>query len=92
MLLIDDLVTSGGGIVETGNFLAANAGLHVNDVLVLLDRVADYGEEIWRCLEALYPIALTLGRRISAMPVAKQDYESSDYPLFQEVHREGIAA
>jgi hypothetical protein len=24
--------------------------------------------------------------------VAKQDYESSDYPLFQEVHREGIAA
>ena len=62
------------------------------DVLVLLDRVADYGEEIWRCLEALYPIALTLGRRISAMPVAKQDYESSDYPLFQEVHREGIAA
>jgi len=38
VLLIDDLVTSGGGIVETGNFLAANAGLHVNDVLVLLDR------------------------------------------------------
>ena len=27
------------------------------DVLVLLDRVADYGD-IWRCLEALYPIAL----------------------------------
>jgi predicted nucleotidyltransferase len=67
------------------------------DVLVLLDRVGDYGEEIWRCLEALYPIALTLGRRISAMPVAKQDYESSDYPLFQEVivrgsPREGVHA
>jgi uncharacterized protein len=61
------------------------------DVLVLLDRVADYGDEIWRCLEALYPIALTLGRRVSAIPVAKQDYESSDYPLFQEVQREGIA-
>jgi predicted nucleotidyltransferase len=62
------------------------------DVLVLLDRVGDYGEEIWRCLEALYPISLTLGRRISAMPVAEQDYESSDYPLFREVHSEGIAA
>jgi predicted nucleotidyltransferase len=62
------------------------------DVLVLLDRVSDYGEDIWRCLEALYPIALTLGHRISAIPVAKQDYESLDYPLFQEVRREGIAA
>jgi len=38
VLLIDDLVTSGGGIVETANFLAVNAGLKVRDVLVLLDR------------------------------------------------------
>src|SRR3972149_2057137 len=38
VLLIDDLVTSGGGITETANFLKANAGMHVRDVLVLLDR------------------------------------------------------
>jgi len=38
VLLIDDLVTSGGGIVETGEFLKKNAGLYVKDVLVLLDR------------------------------------------------------
>jgi orotate phosphoribosyltransferase len=38
VLLIDDLVTSGGGIVETGEFLKKNAGLDVKDVLVLLDR------------------------------------------------------
>lgn len=37
-LLIDDLVTSGGGIVETARYLNANAGLHVRDVVVLLDR------------------------------------------------------
>jgi orotate phosphoribosyltransferase len=38
VLLIDDLVTSGGGIVETGEFLKVNAALDVKDVLVLLDR------------------------------------------------------
>lgn len=62
------------------------------DVLVLLDRVTDYGEEIWRCLESLYPIALKLGRRISPKPVDAQEYESVDCPLYQQVHREGIAA
>lgn len=38
VLLIDDLVTSGGGIIETAEFLKQNAGLNVRDVLVLLDR------------------------------------------------------
>jgi orotate phosphoribosyltransferase/uridine monophosphate synthetase len=38
VLLIDDLVTSGGGIVETAEFLRMNASLDVKDVLVLLDR------------------------------------------------------
>lgn len=61
------------------------------DVLVLLDRVADYGEDIWRCLEALYPLSLKVGRRISPKPVDAQQYESSDCPLYRQVHREGIA-
>jgi len=38
VLLIDDLVTTGGGIVETAEFLRQNAGLRVRDVLVLVDR------------------------------------------------------
>lgn len=38
VLLIDDLVTSGGGIAETAEFLKVNAALDVKDVLVLLDR------------------------------------------------------
>ncbi len=46
VLLIDDLVTSGGGIVETGRFLAANAGLQVRDVLVLLDRQEGAKEQL----------------------------------------------
>jgi len=62
------------------------------DVLVLLDRVAEYGEDVWRCLEALCPLALKLGRRISPKPVDAQQYESLDCPLYRQVHREGIAA
>src|SRR5207245_5577204 len=46
VLLIDDLVTSGGGIVETGAFLKANAGLAVRDVLVLLDRQEGAREQL----------------------------------------------
>ena len=46
VLLLDDLVTSGGGIVETGRFLSANAGLKVRDVLVLLDRQEGAREQL----------------------------------------------
>ncbi len=46
VLLIDDLVTSGGGIVETANFLGANAGLEVRDALVLLDRQEGAREQL----------------------------------------------
>jgi orotate phosphoribosyltransferase len=38
VLLIDDLVTTGGGVTQTAAFLNDNAGLNVTDVLVLLDR------------------------------------------------------
>ena len=65
------------------------------DVLVLLDRVPDYGEDVWRCLEALYPIALKLGRRISPKPADAQEYESVDCPftgrcIMRALLREGI--
>jgi predicted nucleotidyltransferase len=62
------------------------------DVLVLLDSVRDYGEELRRCLDALYPISLRLGRPISPKPVDAREYESVDCPLYRQVHREGIAA
>ena len=62
------------------------------DVLVLLDRVADYGDELQRCLTALYPLALQLDRPISPKPVAAEKYETYDCPLYRRVHLEGIAA
>jgi orotate phosphoribosyltransferase/uridine monophosphate synthetase len=46
VLLIDDLVTSGGGILETATFLRLNAGLIVRDVLVLLDRQEGAREQL----------------------------------------------
>ena len=62
------------------------------DVLVLLDRVGNYGEELRRCLDALYPLSLELERRISPKPVDALQYESVDCPLYRQVHCEGIAA
>ncbi len=44
VLLVDDLITSGGNVIETGAFLQVEAGLKVKDVVVLLDR-QEGGEE-----------------------------------------------
>jgi len=38
VLLIDDLITSGGTVIETAAFLRSEGGLRVKDVVVLLDR------------------------------------------------------
>jgi predicted nucleotidyltransferase len=62
------------------------------DVLVLLDEVTQYGAELQRCLTALYPLSLELDRPISAKPVAMQEYETFDCPLYRRVRQEGIAA
>jgi predicted nucleotidyltransferase len=62
------------------------------DVMVLLDRVNDYGKEVRRCLDVLYPLSLKLERSISPKPVAAEDYETFDCPLYRRVHQEGIPA
>ena len=60
------------------------------DVLVLLAGPVDYGRDLETNLEALYPLSLKIGRRVSAKPVMASEYESLDCPLYQNVHREGI--
>jgi predicted nucleotidyltransferase len=62
------------------------------DVLVLLDRVSDYSEELRRCLDALYPLSLELGRNISPSPVDANEYETLDCPLYRRAHAEGVPA
>jgi predicted nucleotidyltransferase len=62
------------------------------DVLVLLDEVTEYGLELRRCVDALYPLSLELERPISPKPVALRQYETVDCPLYRRVRAEGIAA
>ena len=62
------------------------------DVLVLLDRVPRYVEDLMACIEALYPLSEHIGRRISAKPVPADEYETVECPLDQAAHREGISA
>ena len=61
------------------------------DVLVLLDPPVHYGSDLETNLDALYPLVLQIGRRISAKPVPAPEYESVECPLYQNAHREGIA-
>ena len=62
------------------------------DVLLLLEDPIDYGRDLETNLDALYPLSLELGRRISAKPVSLTEYETVDCPLYRTAHREGIAA
>jgi uncharacterized protein len=62
------------------------------DLLVLLDRVSEYSDEVRRCLDALYPLSLEMERSISPKPVDARQYESLDCPLYRQVRREGIPA
>ena len=48
VLLVDDLVTSGGNVIETAAFLKMEAGLQVKDVVVLLDRQEGAEERLRR--------------------------------------------
>ena len=46
VLLVDDLITSGGTVIETAAFFKAEAGLRVKDVVVLLDRQEGAEEQL----------------------------------------------
>ena len=61
------------------------------DVLVLLEGPVDYGRDLEANLDALYPLSLELGRRISAKPVDADEYQDMGCPLYRQVHAEGIA-
>lgn len=62
------------------------------DLLVLLDGPIDLARDLEQNLMAVYPVALRLGRRISAKPVAIDAYRNDDCPLFRAARRDGIAA
>ncbi len=62
------------------------------DVLVLLDDVSSFAQDLRRCVDSLFPLSLEIDRRISAKPVPSSLYNKADCPLFRHARREGIAA
>lgn len=79
-------------VVLYGSEARDDADAHSDiDVLVLLEDPVDYGRDLERNLQALYPLSLELGRRISPKPVSVSDYDTIDCPLYRNAHREGVA-
>ena len=63
------------------------------DLLAVLETpTTDYGDELERCLAAVYPVAMRLGRRVSVKPLTREEFERGDSPLLREVRRSGITA
>ncbi len=60
------------------------------DILVVLDELDKYGEEMFRMGKSLYPYSLEIDRPISASPVSEAIYQSDEYPLYINAKREGI--
>lgn len=81
------------GVVLYGSEARGQAGPDSDvDVLVLLDDPVNYGRDVQANLDAVYPLSLEIGRRISAKPVSAREYETVDCPLYRSARGEGIAA
>jgi predicted nucleotidyltransferase len=60
------------------------------DVMVLLDGPISLWEEIDRCVNATYPLALEIGRPIHPEPVDAEEYEKGDFALHRNAKAEGV--
>lgn len=92
VLLVDDLVTSGGGILETARYLNQNAGLHVRDVVVLLDRQEGAREQLRRHginLVSILGLEAMLNHLMASGLIAEENYRRSiDYITARRATRE----
>lgn len=60
------------------------------DVLMLLEGPIRLGEDIHVSVEALYPLILSSGRVIDALPVDVRRYEAGAMALYREARKEGV--
>ena len=64
---------------------------YASEEIHLLEGPVNHGEDLETNLAAVYPLALQIGRPISAKPVSAAEYEEVDCPLYRNARREGIA-
>jgi predicted nucleotidyltransferase len=60
------------------------------DLLVLLAGPVALGQDLWTCIDALYPLQLEMGRPIHPLPVDAKVYEKGEYALYRNARRDGV--
>jgi len=62
------------------------------DTLVILEPFGKYAVELRTALEAVYPLSVRLGRRVSVKPISLFQYRHADIPILTAIRHEGIPA
>jgi predicted nucleotidyltransferase len=79
------------GLVLFGSEATGESGPDSDvDVLVLLDGPIRLWEEIERCVDATYALAVEIGRPIHAEPADIAEYERGDFALYRNARAEGV--
>lgn len=79
------------GLVVYGSEATGESGPDSDiDVLVLLQGPVRLWEEIDRCVDATYPLAVEIGRPIHAEPVDAAEFEKGDFALYRNAKVEGV--
>jgi len=79
------------GLVLFGSEATGRSGPDSDiDVLVLLDGPIRLWEEIARCVDATYPLAVEIGRPIHAEPADVAEFEKGDFALYRNAKAEGV--
>lgn len=79
------------GVVLYGSEARREAGPESDiDLLVLLTGPVALGQDLWTCIDALYPVHLDIGRPIHALPVDVKVYEKGEFGLYRNARQQGV--
>ncbi len=59
------------------------------DVMVVLSGPVQFWKELTRCIDAIYPLTLSMGRPIHPDPVDASVFEAAEFALYRNVKAEG---
>jgi uncharacterized protein len=60
------------------------------DILVMLVGPVVLGQDLYKIIEALYPLQLEMNRVLEAFPVDEADYLRGEYAWYRNAQKEGI--